>query len=144
MGHTAFTPEGREGRSQAGPKGRQLEVGPRRGPRLLVYIYLYWIYCQHFGNICQLEGFCPSFWHRVGECTFCNLYMYRYICSGTCPLWNLSGGKLPGLEIVRGEVVPSESCLLAVDMLTRFHNGHLVFSKNQFAAKMWFVNMMCH
>ena len=27
---------GREGRSLAGPKGRKLEVGPRRGPRLLV------------------------------------------------------------------------------------------------------------
>ena len=39
VGHTAWAPEGREGRSQAGPKGRQLEVGPRRGPRLLVYIF---------------------------------------------------------------------------------------------------------
>ena len=37
VGHTAWAPEGREGRSQAGPKGRQLEVGPRRGPRLLVH-----------------------------------------------------------------------------------------------------------
>ena len=27
MGHTAWGHEGREGRSQAGPKGRQLEVG---------------------------------------------------------------------------------------------------------------------
>ena len=35
MGHTAWAPEGREGRSQAGPKGRKLEVRPRRGPRLL-------------------------------------------------------------------------------------------------------------
>ena len=25
VGHTAWAPEGREGRSQAGPKGRQLE-----------------------------------------------------------------------------------------------------------------------
>ena len=41
VGHTAWAPEGREGRSQAGPKGRQLEVGPRRGPRLLVHIYIY-------------------------------------------------------------------------------------------------------
>ena len=30
-------PEGREGRYQAGPKGRNLEVGARRAPRLLVY-----------------------------------------------------------------------------------------------------------
>ena len=36
VGHTAWAPGGGEGRSQAGPKGRQLEVGPRRGPRLLV------------------------------------------------------------------------------------------------------------
>ena len=31
----------RKGRSQAGPKGRQLEVGPRRGPRLLVTLYCF-------------------------------------------------------------------------------------------------------
>ena len=31
MGHTAWAPEGREGRYQAGPKGRNLEVGPRMG-----------------------------------------------------------------------------------------------------------------
>ena len=35
VGHTAWAPEGREGRSQAGPKGRQLEVGPLRGPSTL-------------------------------------------------------------------------------------------------------------
>ena len=40
--------EGREGRSQAGPKGRQLEVGPRRGPRLLVGIYIPIV--QRYGN----------------------------------------------------------------------------------------------
>ena len=33
MGHTAWAPEGRY---QAGPKGRNLEVGARRAPRLLV------------------------------------------------------------------------------------------------------------
>ena len=31
-------PEGREGRSQADPKGRQLDVGAQRAPRLLVVI----------------------------------------------------------------------------------------------------------
>ena len=36
MGHTAWAPEGREGRSQRGPKGRKLEVGSRRAPKLLV------------------------------------------------------------------------------------------------------------
>ena len=34
VGHTT---EGRKGRSQAGPKGRQLEVGVQQAPRLLVY-----------------------------------------------------------------------------------------------------------
>ena len=38
MGHTAWVPEGREGRSQAGPKGRKLEVGAQRAPKLLVTI----------------------------------------------------------------------------------------------------------
>ena len=36
MGHTAWAPEGRKGRSQAGPKGRDLEVGAQRASRLLV------------------------------------------------------------------------------------------------------------
>ena len=36
MRHFNWAPVGREGRSQAGPKGRQLEVGARRAPRLLV------------------------------------------------------------------------------------------------------------
>ena len=36
-GHTAWAPEGREGRSQRGPKGRKLEVGARRASKLLVF-----------------------------------------------------------------------------------------------------------
>ena len=36
VGHTAWAPEGREGRYHAGPKGRNLEVEARRAPRLLV------------------------------------------------------------------------------------------------------------
>ena len=36
VGHTAWAPEGRKGWSQGGLKGRQLEVGARRAPRLLV------------------------------------------------------------------------------------------------------------
>ena len=36
VGHTARVPEGCEGRSQAGPKGRKLEVGAQRVPKLLV------------------------------------------------------------------------------------------------------------
>ena len=36
VGHTAWAPEGREGRSQGGPKGHRLEVGARRAPKLLV------------------------------------------------------------------------------------------------------------
>ena len=51
VGHTAWAPEGREGRSQAGPKGRQPEVGPRRGPRLLVALYSQsgWSKCRILG-----------------------------------------------------------------------------------------------
>ena len=37
--HTAWAPEGREGQSQAGPKGHKLEVGARRAPKLLVCSY---------------------------------------------------------------------------------------------------------
>ena len=37
VGHMAWAPKGREGR-EAGPKGRNLEVGARRAPRLLVWI----------------------------------------------------------------------------------------------------------
>ena len=37
VGHTAWAPEGHEGRYQAGPKGRNLEVGARRAPTLLVW-----------------------------------------------------------------------------------------------------------
>ena len=37
MGHTASAPKGREGRSQAGPKGYELEVGAQRAPKLLVH-----------------------------------------------------------------------------------------------------------
>ena len=39
VGHTAWAPEGREGRSQRGPKGLKLEVGAQRAPKLLVLIY---------------------------------------------------------------------------------------------------------
>ena len=41
VGHTAWAPEGREGRSQGGPKGHTLEVGARRAPKLLVF-YIYY------------------------------------------------------------------------------------------------------
>ena len=37
VGHTAWVPEGRKGRSQAGPKGRKLEVGAQRAAKLLVF-----------------------------------------------------------------------------------------------------------
>ena len=44
MGHTAWA-QGRKGQSQRGPKGGKLEVGARRAPKLLVYIYnIYDIY----------------------------------------------------------------------------------------------------
>ena len=36
VGHTAWAPVGREGWSQGGPKGHQIEVGDRRAPKFLV------------------------------------------------------------------------------------------------------------
>ena len=36
VGHTTWASKGRKGRSQAGPKGRKLEVGAQWAPRLLV------------------------------------------------------------------------------------------------------------
>ena len=40
--------ESTSGRCQAGPKGRYLEVGPRRAPRLLVCLHLYFYFCVVF------------------------------------------------------------------------------------------------
>ena len=36
------------------------------------------ISCQHIGDECKLEGFCVPFGHRVGDCT----YFEIYICIG--------------------------------------------------------------
>ena len=36
------------------------------------------ISCQHMGDECKLEGFCVPFGHRVGDCT----YLEIYICIG--------------------------------------------------------------
>ena len=60
MGHTAWAPEGREGRYQAGPKGRSLEVGARRSPRLLVnnkniriFVCITNLYSSHPGLVAE-------------------------------------------------------------------------------------------
>ena len=53
VGHTAFVPEGHEGRSQAGPKGRNLEVGARMAPRLLVYNIEYLFFFFFGARRCQ-------------------------------------------------------------------------------------------
>ena len=37
VGYTALEPKVRKGQSQASPKGRQLEVGAQRAPRILVF-----------------------------------------------------------------------------------------------------------
>ena len=44
VSHTAWAPKGHEGRSQAGPKGQQLEVGAQRVPKLLVFYIIYFIF----------------------------------------------------------------------------------------------------
>ena len=40
VGHTAWAAEGREGRYEASPKGRKLEVWARRAPRLIVFLFV--------------------------------------------------------------------------------------------------------
>ena len=45
---------------------------------LMIYTFVLNIYCQQLGDICQLEGVCALFGHKVGEYTFCNIY----ICIG--------------------------------------------------------------
>ena len=62
-----WAPEGREGRSQAGPKGRKLEVGPRRGPRLLVFIYFTKDIFKKITNYC-LDPQQPHFRWRLLQC----------------------------------------------------------------------------
>ena len=58
LGHKAWVPEGCEGKSQAGPKGCQLEVRARRAPKLL-YVYInFEIYFFKFEiNLCKLKNF---------------------------------------------------------------------------------------
>ena len=48
----------------------------------VIYIVVLDICCQHLGNIQQLDGFCAPFGRKVKECTFCNIYIYIYICIG--------------------------------------------------------------
>ena len=57
LGHTAWAPEGRNGRSQGGPKGRKLEVGARRAPKLLV-VNIVVLNCQEcYQRLkCQVSG----------------------------------------------------------------------------------------
>ena len=42
------------------------------------YLFVLDRFCQQLGDICQLEGVCAPFWHKVGEHTFRNIY----ICIG--------------------------------------------------------------
>ena len=35
--------------------------------------------CQHFGNVCQLEGFCAPFGRRVGEYVWSGMYIFLYV-----------------------------------------------------------------
>ena len=69
MGHTALAPEGREERYQAGPKGRSLEVGARRAPRLLVHIYGQQCCLAHFLPNWKLplenQATCPVIWTKI-------------------------------------------------------------------------------
>ena len=49
-----------------------------RNIHFVIYTFVLDIFCQQLGDICQLEGVCAPFGHKVGEYTFCNIY----ICIG--------------------------------------------------------------
>ena len=54
-------------------------LGTRFGNiHFVIYTFVLEIYCQQLGDKCQLEGVCAPFGHKVGEYTFCNIY----ICIG--------------------------------------------------------------
>ena len=39
-----------------------------------IYMLVLDISCQHLGDECKLDGFCVPFGHKVGECTFLEMY----------------------------------------------------------------------
>ena len=78
VGHPAWAPEGREGRSQAGPKGHQLEVEARRAPKLQVCTYLAFLkLCMFvypcFGEIYIFDPGVPGV-QSMGPVTFLKIY----------------------------------------------------------------------
>ena len=88
MGHTAWAPEGREGRYQAGPKGRSLEVGARRAPRLLVlHIFVcHWAPPVWFGRSAlhsnehlKCEQIYLVFWQIYGTMYF-QYILHIFVC----------------------------------------------------------------
>ena len=103
MGHTAWAPEGREGRSQAGPKG------PKPAPRLLVYKYFSWFFssCKLFDAVLRLVfNSSPKFISHPAcrllelQLTFCKFSCCSRLCStrtqilfksetGQLAIWNI-------------------------------------------------------
>ena len=51
---------------------------------LIIYTFVLDIYCQQLGDICQLEGVCAPFGHKVGEYTFCNIYICTFVLDIYC------------------------------------------------------------
>ena len=47
--------------------------------KLCINILVLDINCQHFGNVCQLEGFCAPFGRRVGEYVWSVMYIFLYV-----------------------------------------------------------------
>ena len=42
------------------------------------------IFCQQLGDICQLEVICAPFGYKVGEYTFCNIYIFTFVLDIYC------------------------------------------------------------
>ena len=57
-----------------------------------IYMLVLDISCQHLGDECKLDGFCVPFGHKVGECTFLEMYnCIGYMLPtiwGVCFNWN--------------------------------------------------------
>ena len=81
---TACAPEGREGRSQAGPKGHQLEVGARRAPKLLVFNISFCLHCKRFPLLFESRRSRKLYVLSFLHCTVCCKTAVRKLLHNVC------------------------------------------------------------
>ena len=62
------------------------------------YILILDIFCQHLGDICQLEGFCASFGRRIGGMI---LKIYIFVMDKVC---QLLGNTYTSVEVIHWSV----------------------------------------